>query len=425
MTDFVKDSGADGRAKYVVTAAFVMQLLLGIIYTWSIFRGPLAQLHGWTKAETIAPYRYSLLAFAAGMILGGLWQDKKGPRVVASVGGFLIGTGCLLSAFLGGSLPGLVFSYGMVAGFGVGFAYVTPVATCMKWFPEKRGKVTGFCIMGLGLGPLFFGPLIEVLIGKDPSQLAVTIPRTFLILATVFYVGVIGMAQLLELPPRGFQPPNSGLKIQDKSHLEMPASQMLATWQFYAIWIVYFLASSVGITAIGQAGPFLQEMAPRSEILSAGVALGIMSVFNGMGRFAWGAASDRMSRRSAGIAMCAVSIVACLGFLRNGSGFWILVAGLCLAAFAYGGYVAVIPSWVADYYGPKNLGANYGFMVTAWGVCGFVIPEHFEKLLDQARVSTGLQAGYAKVYLELSIIAALGGILAAALRPPRDVAGTP
>ena len=172
-----------------------MQVLLGVIYSWSVFRGPLAQLHGWSKAQTIAPYRYSLLTFAAGMILAGFWQDRKGPRLVASVGGVLLGTGCLLASFLGDTLNGLIFSYGVVSALGVGFAYVTPIAMCIKWFPDKRGMIVGLAVMGFGVGPLLFGPLLEALLGKDPAQFAHTIPQTFRILAVIFYVGVIGAAQ--------------------------------------------------------------------------------------------------------------------------------------------------------------------------------------------------------------------------------------
>src|SRR5436189_5936269 len=131
MTPPVPATTASGRWRYAATAVF-MQILLGVIYSWSIFRGPLAQLHGWSKAETIAPYRYSLLSFAAGMILAGFWQDRKGPKLVASVGGFLLGTGCLLAALIGDTVDGLIVAYGLVAGFGVGFAYVTPIATCVK-----------------------------------------------------------------------------------------------------------------------------------------------------------------------------------------------------------------------------------------------------------------------------------------------------
>ncbi|MBL8235130.1 MAG: MFS transporter, partial [Bryobacterales bacterium] len=135
-----------------------------------------------SKAETIAPYRYSILAFAVAMVIAGFWQDRKGPRLVASFGGFLLGTGCLLASFLSDTVMGLTIGYGLVAGFGVGFAYVTPIAMCIKWFPDKRGMIVGLAVMGFGVGPLLFGPLLEFLLGKDPSQLAVTIPKTFLIL---------------------------------------------------------------------------------------------------------------------------------------------------------------------------------------------------------------------------------------------------
>src|SRR5258705_6311946 len=191
-----------GRLRYAAAAVF-MQVLLGVIYSWSIFRGPVAKLHGWTKAQTIAPYRYSIPTFAAGMILAGFWQDRKGPRVVASAGGFLLGTGCLLAAWMGDTVGGLVLAYGVVAGFGVGFAYVTPIATCIKWFPDKRGMIVGLAVMGFRVGPLLFGPLLEMLMGKDPPQLGATIPRTFLILSGMFYVRVIGAAQFYRLPPSG------------------------------------------------------------------------------------------------------------------------------------------------------------------------------------------------------------------------------
>src|SRR5258708_14358414 len=168
-----------GRLRYAAAAVF-MQVLLGVIYSWSIFRGPLAQLHGWTKAETIAPYRYSILTFAAGMILAGFWQDRKGPRVVASVGGFLLGTGCLLAAWIGDTVSGLVLAYGVVAGLGVGFAYVTPIAMCIKWYPDRRGIIVGLAGMGFGVGPLGFRAPPDSLISTAAAPLSTQIPPQFL-----------------------------------------------------------------------------------------------------------------------------------------------------------------------------------------------------------------------------------------------------
>lgn len=406
------------RARYAV-AAVAMQVLLGVIYSWSVFRGPLAQLHGWTKTQTIAPYRYSLLAFAAGMIVAGFWQDRKGPRVVASVGGVLLGVGCLLAAFVGDTVEGLIFAYGIVAAVGVGFAYVTPIATCIKWFPDRRGMIVGLAVMGFGVGPLVFGPLLQALIGADPSRLGETIPRTFLILSVIFFVGVVGAAQFYKVPPAGWRPEGWTPPPGRTSGADIAAAGMLRTWQFYGLWAVYFLGTSVGLTAIGEATPLLQEMAKSGAAMSAGAALGVMSVFNGVGRLAWGSVSDRLGRRAAVLAMCACSAAACLGFLRSASGFWMLLAGLCLAAFAYGGYLALMPSFTADYFGAKNVGANYGLLFSAWGVCGFVAPGYFAGILEQARVAGTLAAGYSEVYGKLAVLAAAGAAVAAVMRPPR------
>ncbi len=405
------------RTVYAASAVF-MQILLGIIYSWSIFRNPLAELHGWSNAETVAPYRYSILAFAAGMIVAGFWQDRKGPRIVASVGGFLLGTGCLLASFFGHTLTGLIIGYGLVAGVGVGFAYVTPIAMCIKWFPDKRGMIVGLAVMGFGIGPLVFGPLIESLVGNDPAQFGATIPRTFLILAAIFYVGVIGSAQLYRVPPTGWKPANWTPSQNQITREEFPAQAMLRTWQFYALWVVYFLGTSVGLTAIAEASPLLKSSAAQSTLFTAGTALGVMSIFNGLGRLGWGSVSDRYGRKIAVMGMCAGSIIACMVFLRNIDSFNSLLIGLCIAAFSYGGYLALMPSFTADYFGPKHVGANYGIIFSAWGVCGFVVPGYFAGIMDRAKESGQMAAGYQEVYTTLAGIALAGAVVAWILKPP-------
>ena len=404
------------RARYAAAAVF-MQILLGVLYAWSVFRGPLTQAYGWTKSQTIAPYRYSLLVFAAGMILGGIWQDRKGPRVVATAGGFLLGAGWLLAFLLGHTPGGLIFSYGCVAGLGVGFAYVTPIAVCVKWFPDKRGMIVGLAVMGFGVGPLVFGPLLEAVIGKDPAAMNATIPRAFLMLAAISLIGVMGSAQLYRVPPAGWRPAGWTPAAAAAMRQDYSPGQMVSTWQFYVLWVLYFLGTSVGLTAIGEATPLVQEMSKSGAALSAGIALGIMSIFNGLGRLGWGTISDRIGRKRAAIAMCLVSSCTCFLLLRQIGGFWQLLAGLCLVAFSYGGYLALMPSFTADYYGPRNVGANYGLLFTAWGICGFVIPGYFAQIMDHARAANDLASGYSEVYTTLAALALAGAAVAALLRP--------
>lgn len=414
--------GTEPRVRYAI-AAVAMQVTLGVIYSWSVFRTPLATLHGWSKAETIAPYRYSLLFFAFGMIAAGFLQDRKGPRMVASAGGLLLGLGCLLASFNSDTVMGLVVSYGMVAAVGVGFAYVTPIAMCIKWFPDKRGFIVGLAVMGFGVGPLVFGPLLEMLIGKDPARLGETIPRTFLILAGLTAAAVTGAAQFYKVPPPGWRPAGwnppaaaAGVKT------EYTPGEMLRTWQFPVLWVMYFLGTSVGLTAIGEASPQLLEMAKTSAVMSAGAALGVMSIFNGVGRIGWGAVSDRYGRKTAVYGMCVCSIVGCLGFLRTADSFWPLLMGLCAVAFSYGGYLALMPSFTADYFGSKAVGANYALLFTAWGLCGFFVPGYFARIMDSARAANDLAGGYSQVYLTLAVLTAAGLAAAALIRPPAKAA---
>jgi OFA family oxalate/formate antiporter-like MFS transporter len=194
---------------------------------------------------------------------------------------------------------------------------------------------------------------------------------------------------------------------------------MLATWQFYALWLAYFLGAAVGLTAISQASPLVKDLAKTSAVLTGAVALGIMSVFNGVGRLAWGSVSDRLGRMRTLLVMCFVSAFACAFLLRGASGFWQLLAGLSVAAFAYGGFLALMPSLTADYYGPKHVGVNYGLVFTAFGISGFLVPKYFAHLVDQAKAAGNIAAGYNQVYLILAGMMVACAVVSLTLRPPR------
>ena len=413
---------AVSRVKYAV-APVLMQVLLGMLYSWSVFRGPLAKAYGWTNVQTNAPFSYSILALVAGTILGGLWQDRSGPRLVASVGGALIGLGWLLSAALGGTPGALILTYGCVVGLGTGFGYVAPIATLVKWFPDKRGMMVGLAVMGIGISPLVFAVFIERLIGSDPSRFASTIPSTFAVIGIISALAVAGAAQFCKTPPvgwkpEGWTPPPASVSTRQ----QVSSAGMLATWQFYVMWLIYFLGASVGLVAISQVAPLAATMPKTAAALTAGMTVGIVAVFNGVGRLVWGSISDRLGRVRTMCVMGLCAAIACAFLVRGAGGIGQLLTGLCLAVFAFGGYLALMPAMTADYYGPKNVGANYGLVFTAFGVSGFFVPRHFAGIVDAAKKAGNIAAGYDQVYLILALMAVVAGLLALALRAPRSQA---
>ena len=411
---------AISRVKYAV-APILMQVVLGMLYSWSVFRGPLAKAYGWSNVQTNAPFSYSILALVAGTILGGIWQDRSGPRLVASLGGALIGLGWLMSALLGGTPGTLILTYGCVVGLGTGFGYVAPIATLVKWFPDKRGMMVGLAVMGIGVSPLVFGVFIERLIGADPSRFASTIPSTFIVIGIVSALGVVGAAQFCQAPPAGWKPEGwTPGPASVSTRQQVPPGGMLATWQFYALWLIYFLGASVGLVAISQVAPLAATMPKTAAALTAGMTVGIVAVFNGVGRLIWGSVSDRLGRVRTMCIMGLCAAFACAFLVRGAGSIWQLLAGLCLAVFAFGGYLALMPAVTADYYGPKNVGANYGLVFTAFGVSGFFVPRYFAEIVDAAKKAGNIAAGYNQVYLILAAMAAAGGLLALALRAPRS-----
>ncbi len=411
---------AIARVKYAV-APILMQVVLGMLYSWSVFRGPLAKAYGWSNVQTNAPFSYSILALVAGTILGGLWQDRSGPRLIASVGGALIGLGWLMSAILGSTPGALILTYGCVVGLGTGFGYVAPIATLVKWFPDKRGMMVGLAVMGIGVSPLVFGIFIERLIGADASRFASTIPSTFIVIAIISAVSVIGAAQFCKTPPVGWAPEGwTPGPASVSTRQQVPPGGMLATWQFYVLWLIYFLGASVGLTAISQVAPLAATMPKTAAALTAGMTVGIVALFNGVGRLVWGSISDRLGRIRTLCIMGLCAACACAFAVRGASGIGQLLTGLCVAVFAFGGYLALMPALTADYYGPKNVGANYGLVFTAFGVSGFFVPRYFATIVDAAKKAGHIAAGYDQVYLILAGMAAAGGLLALALRAPRS-----
>ena len=354
-----------------VGAAIVMQLCLGNLYTWSIFRSPLMKLNNWTITEATVPFTLSIFFFAAAMIGAGRWQDKVGPRTVAMTGGVLLGIGFLLASQFGNTLMGLYVAYGLIAGAGVGFAYVTPIACLIKWFPDMRGLMTGMAVLGFGAGSMIGAPVGTALI----EQMGVY--GTFATFGVAFGLLVVLSGAMLRNPPAGYRPagwtppaPAPGVKVVKYDYAP---SEIMKTPQFYLLWFTFLMWASIGLMAISQAVPLGVELAQLTPAVAAG-ALGTMAIFNGLGRPAFGWVSDKVGRNYAAVIAFALYIVAMLAVLRNATTFAPFVIGLSIVGFCYGGEFAVMPAFTADYFGTKNVGVNYGLVFTAWGIAGILGP---------------------------------------------------
>ena len=384
----------------MVAAALVMQLCLGVLYSYSVFRGPLAKEVGMTVKETGYPLMASFFFFAVGMIFAGRWQDKAGPKKVAIFGGLLLGAGALLAGVLYKTVGGLVFSYGVLGGLGVGFAYVTPIATCIKWFPDMRGTITGLAVFGFGAGTLIFGPLISKLV------ISSGIANAFFAVGVIMIVGVCGSGALFKVPPAGYKPAGWNPPAPSgttPTKLDWSPNEMIGNAQFYILWLIYFLGAAAGLMIIGVAVPIGVEVAKLTAPVAA-AGLGTMALLNGLGRLVHGSISDKIGRKNTVILMFCEYLVAFLILLPNSDTFTKWLVGICIVGFSYGGYLALMPSITADYFGTKSLGHNYGYLFTAWGIAGVGGPF----MIDAIKTATG---AYTNAMYAISAAAVVGIVL--------------
>lgn len=397
---------------WIVAAGLVVQLCLGVLYAWSVVRPVLEKAvsedgFGWSKTETGYPYQASLLFFAIGMIVAGRIQDKIGPRRVAMAGGVMLALGAALTGVVGNSVIGVVLTYGVLGGLGVGFAYVTPIATLVKWFPDKRGFITGLAVFGFGLATVVFAPVITALLDS------VGIATTFYVLAAIFLVLVVGAGSTFRVPPAGWAPAGWTPGPKVAKDVDCPISRTARTWQFWVLWVVYFLGAGVGLMTIGKAKTLGIDVAgidKSSALLTTGVM--VLGIFNALGRLTWGTLSDKLGRLRMVMVMFVLYIVAFLGLMlwKDTPATWL--TGLCLIGFCFGGYLAVMPSVACDFYGTKCMGANYGALFTAYGIGGVVWPY----IIDALSKSTG---SYSWVWYISAAFCAVGIVLTAIVRAPK------
>ncbi|SES89927.1 MFS transporter, OFA family, oxalate/formate antiporter [Nitrosomonas marina] len=353
----------------VVAGALIIQVCLGAIYSWSVFVNPLKDVFSFTTTQTQAIFSLALAAFALVMIFAGKLQDKKGPRTVATLGGIVLGAGYLLAAFSGDSFLLLALSVGIIGGAGIGFAYVCPIAACVKWFPDKRGMVTGFAVAGFGAGAWLFAKIASGFIN------AYGLSSAFMYLGMIFMVAVVTGAQLLRNPPAGWrpagwQPPAS--KSATAVAMDFEWRDMVRHRQFWRLWLMFVFGAAAGLLVIGILKPF--GIHSGLSTAAAAHAVGVLALFNGAGRILWGAISDRIGRKNAMMLMFLLQGVMMLALIKMGSNEMTLSIAAAWVGFNFGGNLALFPATTADFFGTRHVGINYGLMFTAYGVAGIAGP---------------------------------------------------
>jgi OFA family oxalate/formate antiporter-like MFS transporter len=376
----------------VVLGAILIQLALGAIYAWSVFTPSLVD-DGWSKADTQWVFAIGLASFAVFMVFAGKKLGSWGPQKLSWIGGIILGIGYFLAGIIGGtSFWGLLLLIGLVGGAGIGFAYVVPIAVGMRWFPDKKGMITGLAVAGFG-----FGALLWVKLAGSWGHLIdnLGLSTTFSIYGIAFAVMVIIGGIWMKFPPMGWQPKGFAegqavkaetTQINDR---EFTSSEMLTKVQFYLIFLTFVFSAGAGLMSIG-----LMKLYPMEALQNAGIpeaqasaiAGTAMAVFfslaNGLGRILWGMLSDKLGRKTSIIVMTATQGIIVILFTYMAGSELLLYLGATLIGFNFGGNFALFPTITADTFGAKNVGQNYPWVFLAYGVGGIIGPILGGKLGD-------------------------------------------
>jgi OFA family oxalate/formate antiporter-like MFS transporter len=370
----------------------LMQLALGAVYAWSVFKIPLSKAYGWSGTDVTWAFSLAILVLGFAAFIGGLWMRRVGPRIVGLTSGFCYGAGVALSSLSGGNIWILWLSYGLLGGLGIGLGYIVPLATLVKWFPDRRGFITGLAVAGFGGGALITAPVAQKLIDSFGPL------TTLAILGICYLIMVVLGASIMRNPPEGWRPPGWEPSVKQQDQLaarEYTLKEALSTWQWYALWATLFLNVIAGISIISQASPMAQEISGVNAQIAAGM-VGLISIANGIGRLAWAWLSDAIGRRNVFLIMFLLQAI--LFFILPSQREFTALASICFVVIScYGGGFGTMPAFAADFFGAKWVGSIYGLMLTAWGFGGVFGP----LLIANIRQATG------KYDLALVIIAVI------------------
>ncbi len=358
----------------IALSAVGIHICIGSVYAWSIYAKHIHQAMGWTLTEVTVTFSVAIFFLGLSAAVMGKFVEKRGPKVSAALAAILFGLGTIGSGFaiLIESKYLLYFTYGVLGGCGLGIGYIAPVSTLVKWFPDKRGMATGMAIMGFGFAAAISGPAIQLLIG------ATSIASTFFILGSIYFVVMLLSSQYLEKPPKGYMPERfkqsieSSTKTVKQDLANLTREEAIKTFRFYGLWLMLFINVTCGIAIIGVASPLLQEITDVTALVAAS-AVGLMGIFNGIGRIFWASLSDFLTRPIVYVIFFATQIVA-FYFLPIITNILVFQIFLFYIMTCYGGGFASIPAYIGDMFGVKELGAIHGYILTAWAMAGLVGP---------------------------------------------------
>jgi len=379
-----------GYSRWMVPpAALCVHLCIGQAYAYSVFNLPMTKLIGITESApddwklTELGWIFSLAIFFLGVssAVFGRWVEEGGPRKAMFTAACCWAGGFLISA-IGVHLHTLwliYLGYGVLGGIALGIGYISPVSTLIKWFPDRPGMATGMAIMGFGGGAFIASPLSVWLMRKFTTATHIGVMETFIVLGVVYFVFMVIGSIIVRVPPDGWKPEGYVAPKANKliSSNNVYVYDALKTPQFWLIWVILCVNTTAGIGVLGQASAMSQEMFPGhiTPIAAAGL-VGLMSLFNMGGRFAWATTSDYLGRRNTYFVFMTLGfILYCLVPLTGAAGS---VAGFvlcfCIIISMYGGGFSTVPAYLRDMFGTRYVGAIHGLLLTAWSAAGIFGP---------------------------------------------------
>ena len=379
----MKSESMTKKGLYPVIAALAIQLTLGIAYIWSVFQTGVADsIFDGDNAAAGLTFSLLLATLTIGSVIGGKLAARYTTRIVVFVGGIILSAGFLLASFVTANTPWLLWaSYGVMGGVGMGFTYSTTIACAQKWFPHKKGLVTGIIVAALGFGGVVFTPIVEALITSFGGA-GVGEPKTFMVLSAIFLVVCTVGCLFLKNPPDGYMTTTATASTAAADiKKDYMASEMLKSPKFYLIVFTYMLACMGGLMMIGFAKP-IAVAKDLAETATVGVLA--ISMFNSMGRLVWGLVSDRIGRINTIFILLFGS--ACMSLFVNSVNGYLIYVLIALIGFFYGGLMSTFPSLTADVFGAKYLATNYGVVLLGFGVGAIVssqIAGHYKNVASE------------------------------------------